>query len=455
MMENTAAARAASDEETDGVLDYPHGSTYQHYRDRELLGGGPFVMLNAGIDGFQFFRQNEFEGWPVTATPLCLSPEQRTRLKCQLLLVVTPGPRQPVHPESFLHPIAEELNELAKGIPGLIVPTLQNPVVVRGGILNFTTDQPGGDKISGFKGVNSCIYNRPRTLNGTCVPANCHVYYPLKDPTSGNPLFQVPYCIAPRRTAASIAASAAEVEDARAEGRSVAFQTRLEQESGVKGYSLFFAPSPAIRAAYLYLKHIWDMGPTAAPYDMMPLLLLNVGPHMWRRFAGLQLVNKKTDEYSIIPKATVAMIGRELRGARRTVPMAQAQSLRNIEVHIKSFKAVDWLHFVLCNGEVLLAGRIPDAYFKIFMALSRACRLLFRPRGVTKAENSSRRLTRISNTSSPITTLRSTAERPSGCRFVFPRLPLFWTAFRYYGLAVRTVSSGSSRWNVRFERWVS
>jgi len=122
------------------------------------------------------------------------------------------------------------------------------------------------------------------------------------------------------------------------------------------------------------------MDPTAAPYDTMHLVLLNVVPHLWTLFAGLKLVNKKKDEDCIMPKVTVARMGRELRGDRRTVPMAQARSLRNIEVHHKSFKAIDWMHFILCNREVLLDGRIPSDYFDIFVALSRACRLLFSPK---------------------------------------------------------------------------
>jgi len=97
-------------------------------------------------------------------------------------------------------------------------------------------------------------------------------------------------------------------------------------------------------------------------------------------------VNKKKDEEYIMSKATVALIGQELSGARRTVPLAQSRSLRNIDVHHKSFKAVDWMHFLLCSGEVLLAGRVPSDYYSMFMALSRAVRLRFRPRGVTKAD---------------------------------------------------------------------
>jgi len=41
---------------------------------------------------------------------------------------------------------------------------------------------------------------------------------------------------------------------------------------------------------------------------------------------------------------------------------------------------------MLCSGEVLLAGRIPRAFYKIFMALCHAFRRLFRPRGVSEAD---------------------------------------------------------------------
>jgi len=107
---------------------------------------------------------------------------------------------------------------------------------------------------------------------------------------------------------------------------------------------------------------------------------------MWKLFAGLKLVDKKKDEAYIMSKAAVELVGRELQRSRRTVPRAEARSLRNIDVHHKSFKAVDWLHFMICSGEVLLAGRIPGDFYNILMALCRASRLQFRPRGATRAE---------------------------------------------------------------------
>jgi len=48
--------------------------------------------------------------------------------------------------------------------------------------------------------------------------------------------------------------------------------------------------------------------------------------------------------------------------------MARARYPRNIDVHQKSFQAVDWMHVILCSEDVRLAGRIPSDYLDIFMA---------------------------------------------------------------------------------------
>jgi len=201
---------------------------------------------------------------------------------------------------------------LAKGVPGLIVANSATPQVLRAGVLNFTTDQPGGDKLMNAKGVNSYVYNRLRIFEGVYDAASSHVYYLSRDPTPGRAnkkLFAVHNCTVPRRTAVYIAEDAATVENARAEGRTVAYQTSLEQKSGIKGYSLFFAPSPAMRSAYPYLKDLWDMGPTAAPYGTMHLALLNVVPHLWKLCSDQKLVKKNNDGAYIMPKSTVALVG--------------------------------------------------------------------------------------------------------------------------------------------------
>jgi len=325
-------------------------------------------------------------------TPLSMSPHQRTENKYQLLMPVTPGPKQPVDLEYFLHSVAEWKNELAKGVPGLTVAGSTTPQVLTAAVLKFTTDQPGGDTLTPFEGISSYIYSRLRLFKGVYFSAGNHGYYAPTDPASGSTLFKIADCnegldcIATPRTAKSIAARATVVEVARVAGRSIISQTSVKQKTGIKGYSLFLAPSFAMRQAYPHVENVWEMGPTASPYDTNHLVVLNVVPLMWKLFAGLKLVKKKKDEACIMSTATLALVGREFQGSRRTVPRAQARSLRIINVQHKSFKAVDWLHIILCSGEVPLAKRIPGDFYDIFIALCRASRLLFRRKGITRAE---------------------------------------------------------------------
>jgi len=47
---------------------------------------------------------------------------------------------------------------------------------------------------------------------------------------------------------------------------------------------------------------------------------------------------------------------------------------------------VDWTYYLLSDGEVVLADRIPEEFFKMFMCLCKAGRLLFKPSALTKDE---------------------------------------------------------------------
>jgi len=72
----------------------------------------------------------------------------------QLVLGSTPGPGQPADLESFLHPIAEELSNLAGGVSGVTVAAFSEPEVVRAFVIQFTTDMPAGDKLINAIGAN-------------------------------------------------------------------------------------------------------------------------------------------------------------------------------------------------------------------------------------------------------------------------------------------------------------
>jgi len=319
-------------------------------------------------------------------TVLNLSPGVRTRNFCQIVVAITPGPRQPVDLESFFHPLADELSRLAAGIPGVRVAGSSEPCTLRAHVLQFAADMSAFDILLNATGYNGYSPSRARAFHGVYHAASNHHYFPPVDPTNGDVLFAFGECTVPRRSAESFQRDADAIEEARATGRSVANQTGLSKKSGIKGHSLFFAPSDEMRAAYPLLTHLWSFGPAAAPYDVMHLLMQNVAPLLWRLFAGKVPVGGAADEDYVIPAATVVLIGRQMAAARRTVPMVEARSLRNIDLKYRSFKAVDWMYWLVSTAEVQLAGRIPELYYEMLMALCKTCRVLFRPRGISPPE---------------------------------------------------------------------
>lgn len=139
----------------------------------------------------------------------------------QLLLGVTPGPRQPADLESFLDPIAEELNLLAAGVPGMTVAGFDEPRTIQGLVVQFTADMPAGDKLLNAIGENGEYPCRFRIFAG--VLTRTRYYYPSFDPPydpqhpspAKRRRFDVKGNTKPRRTAASVAASATRVKDAR------------------------------------------------------------------------------------------------------------------------------------------------------------------------------------------------------------------------------------------------
>jgi len=242
------------------------------------------------------------------------------------------------------------------------------------------------DMLLNTTGYNGYSPGRHRKYHVVYHASSRYYYFPPTDPTNEHAvLFCVDNCTAPKRTAESIGRDAAAVEEARSSGGSLAYPTAQSKRSGIKGHSLLLAPSEARRLAYAQLSHLWSIGPSAAPYDVMHLLLQIVAPHLWRLFAGIISVEGEADEYYMMPKSRVALFGREIASARRAVPRAQA-SLRNIDLHHRSYEAVDWMYWLLSSAEVLLVGRIPDLHDDFFMSLCRACRLLLRPAGLTPTE---------------------------------------------------------------------
>jgi len=246
---------------------------------------------------------------------------------------------------------------------------------------------PAGDKLINAIGGNGENPGRFRLFSGNWYKTQYYYppYVPCDPPPSKRRRFDVMGNTAPRRTAASMALGVGKVEHARREGKSKVAVRTIARQEGFKGYSLFLCPSPEDKRPYPALEYLWKIGPDLAPYDTMHLFCLNVVPSLWELFCGDD-DKLGDDQPCVMTNAAREAIGREMRAGRPRVPFSQARSLQNINKHSSSFKAVDWTYFRSSIGEVVLADRIPDAYFKMFMLFCLAGRILFKPSAITTGE---------------------------------------------------------------------
>lgn len=112
-------ARNVATVPVDGVRDWYDGQIFRAAVSAGYFSSNTAVALSTSVDGFESWRQRGYQGWPVFAAVLNVEPDARVRVVSQLLLCVTPRPRQPADLESFLHPIAQQLDTLARGIGGV------------------------------------------------------------------------------------------------------------------------------------------------------------------------------------------------------------------------------------------------------------------------------------------------------------------------------------------------
>lgn len=84
--------------------------------------------------------------------------------------------------------------------------------------------------------------------------------------------------------------------------------------------------------------------------------------------------------------AFATAVGQEIAASRATVSASRARIIRDVHVRFRYYKAVDWMIFILSTREAVLSDRISETGFSMFLALCKACRLLFRPSALIEAE---------------------------------------------------------------------
>jgi len=160
-------------------------------------------------------------------------------------------------------------------VSGVTVVGYDEPQLVRAFVIQFATDMPAGDKLLNAIGGNGENPFRLRPFSGVHLKRryNYPPYAPDDPPPSKRRRFDVLGNATPRRTAASINAGVAMVEEARRTGKSKTAVSTLAQQEGFRGFSLFLFPSLETMARYPTLKYLWGIGSELVPYDTLHLFL--------------------------------------------------------------------------------------------------------------------------------------------------------------------------------------
>jgi len=248
MMATMKAARlnASREDYNHPYADCFHGNNFQELYNDGCFSSDLDFAISFSTDGFEAWRQQGFSAWPVFAMILSLSADRRARNISQLILCVTPGPKQPVHFEFFLHPIVVELNQLACDSSGGRIAGMEGEHTIRAFILQVTGDMPAIDKIINAKGHNERTPDRCRQFQGAQFDNNKY-YFPPRHPITKATLFTNGGNQA-RRTPTSLATDVRAVEEARAGPGLRSTVEEKEKDCGFKGYSLLCSQSPARKA---------------------------------------------------------------------------------------------------------------------------------------------------------------------------------------------------------------
>jgi len=309
-----ACLAAASRDPNHPYADFFHGNSFQ-----ELYNDGCFCCMldfasSLSTDGFEAWRQQGFSAWPFIAMILSLGAEKRSKNVSQLILCVTPGPKQPADLESFLHPVVEELNQLGQEIPGVKIAGMEGEHTIRAAFLQVTGDMPAVDKIINAKGHNGRSPDRNRKFQGIQFVNNKY-YFPPRHPTSQATLFNIRGNQA-RRTPTSLATDVRTVEQARAGPGLRSAMEELEKNCGLKGYSTLCSQSRAHKACSPHLKYLEKLGSNIAPHDVMHLLFCNVVPFLLELFSGVWRVPRAAQDDFVMSAPDSDAAGKELRVAR-------------------------------------------------------------------------------------------------------------------------------------------
>lgn len=302
------------------------------------------IALGISFDGFCPFKKRNQTCWPIIAFNYNLPPEIRFHQENIIPLGTIPGPKQMKDTNSFLVPLVEELEELARGVK--VYDVLKDELfIMRAYVIIAFGDIPAAAKLMNMKGHNSLFPCRFCNIKGVrCVESGSRaLYVPLYRPDgSYNPL-ELPLRTHDEFTRKAMAVTSA--ENAAEEGR-------LAKASGIKGISALSCLSSI-------------SFPHSFPPDIMHAFFENIFPQLLDLWTGdYKGMDQGVHEYELQPSVYKAICDAIVLSGD-TIPAAYGCRVPNPNTDRGSFTAESWSIWGLMIGPVLLQNRFLDEQFYV------------------------------------------------------------------------------------------
>ncbi|KAF8599739.1 hypothetical protein BDV93DRAFT_448790 [Ceratobasidium sp. AG-I] len=276
---------------------------------------------------------------------------------------VVPGPQAPKDLVTYLEPLIDEFEDLARGIPAFDIVD-GHTFALRAYLLSCFGDMPAMAKLMAMKGPNGKRPCRACKIEGVHADRTDRagrkektLYTPLSRSFVQNPAQRRPYdpLDLPRRSHADHIRQALAVETARND----ADEKAQSRDTGINGLS------PLARLSSLEF-------PTSFPHDFMHIMFENVLPNLldlWTRAGRWKTFGTGDEDYILGPDVWSA-IGIACAQSGDTIPAAFGCRVPNLKDKRYETTSESMLLFATLLGPALLRGRFRrPRYYAHFIRL--------------------------------------------------------------------------------------
>jgi hypothetical protein len=353
-------ARMLSSYDPDKYRDIHDAKAIRNLLDKKVVIGGECqsysyfedqrdIPLGLMTDGFQYFKhvhRDNASVWPVILLNFGRPPSQRMKLENIIPFAIFPGPKQPKDFNSFLFPLYEELNQLAKGIKSFDGECRKH-FDLHAFLVSAIGDMPASKHLSGMNGLGAMHPCRVCNIRG--ILHLKRYYVPLKPPKGYNTadLSRGKYepSNLPMRTQQTIESQIREIE-----GATKAHRTELSRKYGIKSNSVIANVSGFQRVL-------------GFPHEFMHLVFLNIIPMMIRLWKGAFFQVDHRDQPYIISSQDWQEIGRFTSKSVPFIPSSFSRAIPNINTEQHLFTAESYAFWFLYMAPILLRDRFRESRY--------------------------------------------------------------------------------------------